>query len=227
MSYHRDKSMQQPAMPEPMLPTPLRRHHPRVMPLALLGLFLSGQLRAIVPRQGILLEARAVGRRVELERLLEHNGLVGLGGLAGEPDANVLRERNSNAAPERALQREQEPRDDGARAHCRGCTGRRNEEKLRAWYRDVLVWCFQRPRRSHQFAPPTSRLNYFWLRFFHRLWLIAVQPGQRWSSSGHFFTALGRTVLPTPAPHHDPSSPGANACKLTRLRNSQAMIGAG
>lgn len=59
-------------------------------------------------RSRVLLEARAVRRRVELCWLLEYNRLAG-GGIS---NAHSLRGGNADAAPERALQWQQKSRDD-------------------------------------------------------------------------------------------------------------------
>jgi hypothetical protein len=66
-----------------------------------------------------------VGGRIELERLLKNDGLVGaaagaLGAVGSKADVDVVRERDADAAPERALERQQEARDDGPRRHFEG-----------------------------------------------------------------------------------------------------------
>lgn len=106
--------MQQPAVPEPVRPRPLGRHHARVVPLVLGRNLVLGQGRAIVLGDGIALEPRPVRRRVELGRLLQHDGLLG----RDEADVDVLREGDLDASPERPLQRQQEARDDCSRHHC-------------------------------------------------------------------------------------------------------------
>lgn len=124
--YHGDEGMQQPAVPEPMRPGALRRHKPGVVSLVLGSNLILGQGRAIVLWDGIPLEPRPVRGRVELGRLLQHDGLLG----GYEADVNVLREGNLDASPKRPLQRQQEARDDGPCHHCDGLTSRRMEDLL-------------------------------------------------------------------------------------------------
>lgn len=114
--YHGDKGMQQSAVPEPMCPRSLGRHKPRVTLLVLGSNLLLGQRRAVVLRHRVSLEPGSMRGRIELGRLLQHNGLVG----RYEADVDVLREGDPDATPERPLQRQQEARDDCSRHHCDG-----------------------------------------------------------------------------------------------------------
>lgn len=117
--------MQPAAVPEPMLPSALGSHETRVFLLVLSAQLLGRHLRTIVLGQDVLSETRSVGGRIELERLLENDGLVGaaagaLGAVGSKADVDVVRERDADAAPERALERQQEARDDGPRRHFEG-----------------------------------------------------------------------------------------------------------
>lgn len=124
--YHGDERMQQPAVPEPVCPRSLRRHKPGITRLVLGSNLLLGQRRAVVLRHRVPLEPGSMRGRVELGRLLQHDGLVG----RDEADVDVLREGDSDASPERPLQRQQEARDDGSRHHCDGSAGDAEERKI-------------------------------------------------------------------------------------------------
>lgn len=126
-TYHGDADVQHTAVPEEVRPGAFRGHHAGVALLPLGSDLVGGQGRAIVLRQGVLLpEPRAMGRRVEFERLLEHNGFaapvlagcVRLVAAGREAEEEVLRGLDAGSAPKGALQREQEARDDGSRRHC-------------------------------------------------------------------------------------------------------------
>jgi hypothetical protein len=142
-THHGDKDVQQSAVPEPMRPGSLRRHDARVGPLILSGNLLGGQLRAIVSRRDVALEARAVRRWVELERLLEDDGLAAaaaavaagaaLGGRRRKAHNDVLASR-SETAPGRTLEGQEESRYHGSRGHGMGV-----EENQRQQGRNKLV----------------------------------------------------------------------------------------
>lgn len=102
-------------MPEPMRPASLWGHHARIVSLILRSDFLSRQLRSIVLRKGVSLQSRTMGRRVELGRLLEDDGLAIPRCI---PDANILRcSRNSYTSPECSLQWQQKPRNNSFGSH--------------------------------------------------------------------------------------------------------------
>ena len=121
--YHGDKDMQDLAMPEPMRPRPLRRHHPRIGSRPLRGNLLRRERGTVVlGHRIVLLETGAVGRRVELGRLLEHNGLAATAVAGRESDGhNILRDGNTDTPPGRALEREEESREQSSRCHCFLC----------------------------------------------------------------------------------------------------------
>lgn len=60
-------------------------------------------------------------RRIELGRLLKDKGLLSLvrrrRGGGRKANENILGQGNAHAAPERSLQREKKPRDDGSQGH--------------------------------------------------------------------------------------------------------------
>lgn len=93
--------MQQSAVPEPVRPRALGRHHAGIMFGVLFRNLIFRQRGTVVLRSCVLPETRAVRRRVELGWLLEYDRLAG-GGIS---NAHSLRGGNADAAPERALQR--------------------------------------------------------------------------------------------------------------------------
>lgn len=98
-----------------MRPASLWGHHARIVSLILRSDFLSRQLRSIVLRKGVSLQSRTMGRRVELGRLLEDDGLAIPRCI---PDANILRcSRNSYTSPECSLQWQQKPRNNSFGSH--------------------------------------------------------------------------------------------------------------
>ena len=120
--------MQHTAVPEKVRPGALRRHHARVALLPLGGNLIGGQGRAVMLRQGVLLEPRAVRGRIELERLLENDGLAAPAGAAAtgrrpavargrEAEGEVLGGRQAESPPEGTLEGEKEARYHGPRCH--------------------------------------------------------------------------------------------------------------
>lgn len=67
--------MQKPTVPEKVLPCPLGSHHTGIVLLVLSSDLGSGELRAVMFRHMVLLEAGAMRRRVETSGLLENNRL--------------------------------------------------------------------------------------------------------------------------------------------------------
>lgn len=119
-AYHGNERVQQLAVPEPVLPRALRRHCPRVIARRARGDFSFAQRWAVVLRQNLALEARAVRRRVELARLLEDDGLAVGAVVRGVSDADGVGGdggRADDAPPERALEGQQEARDDALGSH--------------------------------------------------------------------------------------------------------------
>lgn len=98
--------MEHTAVPEPMGPCALRCHDTGVR-LAVLRLNLLGREDGpVVLRHAVLPETGAVGRRIELERLLEHDGLAIRGLCRCEANEDILGDGNADSSPERSLERE-------------------------------------------------------------------------------------------------------------------------
>ena len=119
-TYQCDACVKDPAMPEPMRPRALRCHHARVMLLILRCNLRSREHRTIVLRCRVLLQPRAMRRRIELGGLLKHDRLV-FTAAAGEANADSgLGGRDVNAPPQRTLQRQEETWDESFGSHCAG-----------------------------------------------------------------------------------------------------------
>lgn len=119
-THHCDTGMQKPAVPEPVAPSARGGHHAWVILCVLHSNLLLGQLGSVVARDRVLLEPRAVGWRIKLGWLLEHNGLAATRRSVSHAD-RLRRHGHSDSAPELALQRQQKARDDCFGSHGGRC----------------------------------------------------------------------------------------------------------